>query len=327
MIKRPSKFDTDTDTDLVAADWAVRRGEGLDAAERAEFDRWLGAEPGHWRAFKASDRVWNDLAGMDLRAIESGTAAAPARRSRLPVWAAVAATIIAAVIGVQVLSPQPTRYESGRGEVRAVRLADGSIVTLGADSAISVRFDDTGRHVQLRRGEAMFDIAHNPNYAFDVRAADTRVTVLGTRFTVKAAPEAVRVDVIQGVVRVSKAESPLLAPFIASSPARKITRGERLESRKGEPPQALPTIDPEKAAPWVSGRLVYENASLAEVVADLNRYSATGVELGTKELGDLRVTAALNQDQVGQFLSSLPATLPVRIERTDAGKVLIEPAG
>ncbi|HEX5776694.1 MAG TPA: FecR domain-containing protein [Caulobacteraceae bacterium] len=323
MSKRSSKLDTDTD--LVAAEWAVRRAEGLDPAERAEFDRWLGEDPGAWRAFKESDRLWNDLADMDLRAVE-GRSAVP-RRRRLPAYAAIAAALVAAVIGVQILDQRPVRYESGLGEVRTVRLADGSDVTLGADSAIAVRFDDDGRHVRLRRGEAMFDVRHDPAKPFEVRAADTQVVVLGTRFTVKAAPDAVRVDVIQGVVRVAKTESPLLAPFSRPAPARKITRGERLDSRQGEPLQALPAIDPAEAAPWAQGRLVYENASLAEVVADLNRYSVTPVELGTRQLGELRVTAALNQDQVGQFLSSLPATLPVRIARGDAGEVVIEPAG
>jgi transmembrane sensor len=323
MTNRSSKLDTDTD--MVAADWAVRRAEGLAPSERADFDRWLGEEPGNWRAFKESDRVWSDLAELDLRAIASKDTA-PHRR-RLPAFAAIAATLVAAVIGVQVLSPQPVRYESGRGEVRIVRLADGSQVTLGADSAISVRFDDAGRHVRLRRGEAMFDVRHDPAHPFEVRAADTEVTVLGTQFTVKAAPKSVRVDVIQGVVRVTKTENPLLAPFIETLPPRKITRGERLDSRKGEPLQALPTVDPAEVAPWTHGRLVYENASLAEVVADLNRYSPTPVELGTQELGELRVTAALNQDQMNQFLSSLPATLPVRIDRDSAGKIVIEPAG
>lgn len=315
----------EADTDLVAAEWAVRRAEGLDPAERAEFDRWLGKEPGAWRAFKESDRLWSDLAGMDLRGVEARTAAP--RRRRLPAYAAIAATLVAAVIGVQALDRRPVSYESGLGEVRTVRLADGSNVTLGADSAIAVRFDDDGRHVRLRRGEAMFDVRRDTARPFEVRAADTRVLVLGTRFTVKAAPDAVRVDVIQGVVRVAKTESPLLAPFTRSDPARQITRGERLDSRQGEPLQALPAIDPAEAAAWAQGRLVYENASLAEVVADLNRYSATPVELGTRQLGELRVTAALNQDQVGQFLSSLPATLPVRIARGERGEVVIEPAG
>ncbi|HEX6866026.1 MAG TPA: FecR domain-containing protein, partial [Caulobacteraceae bacterium] len=313
------------DVDLVAADWAVRRAEGLTPEEHAEFDAWLAEAPAHWRAYKDSDRVWGELAGMDLRAQEPQ--ADRSRRRWLAGAGAIAASLVAAVVGYQALSSMPQGvYQSGRGEIRNVRLADGSAVTLGADSAIAVRFDEDGRHVRLRRGEAMFDVTHDPARPFDVRAGDTEVTVLGTRFTVKAAPDAVRVNVIRGVVRVEKKEPALVAALMPPPPAHQITRGERLESRRGEPLQPLPDADPAEAAPWTQGRLVYENASLAEVVADLNRYSPAHIELSGRDLGELRVTAALNQDQVGQFLTSLPVTLPVRVRRDGANRVVIAPA-
>lgn len=314
----------DTDTDLVAADWAVRRAEGLSAEERADFDRWLGEGAGNWRSYKESDRVWNELAGMDLRRLDPATA--PRRRTGRMIGA-IAASLLAAVVGYATVTSFPRDvYESGRGEVRTLRLADGSEVTLGADSEIAVRFDDAGRHVKLRRGEAMFEVRPDPTRPFDVRAADTEVTVLGTTFTVKAAPDAVRVNVIEGVVRVSKPQPPVIAALTGARRERKITRGQRVESRKGESLQPLPDADPAEAAPWAEGRLVYENASLAEVVADLNRYSAARIELGSRDLGELRVTGALSQEQAPQFLANLPATLPVRMERVGVGRVIIQPA-
>lgn len=321
-MTRPSSLDRETD--LTAAEWAVRRSEGLTPEERAEFDRWLAERPAHWRAYNESDRVWDELAGDDLYA----EARVETSRRRLAIGGAVAASLVAALVGYQAITgaPQAT-FESGRGEVRDVRLADGSTVTLGADSAIAVQFERDGRHVQLRHGEAMFDVAHDASRPFDVRAADTKVTVLGTRFTVKAAPDAVRVNVIQGVVRVAKTEPPIVASFVKADPGRQITRGERLESRRGEPLQPLPAADPSAAAPWTEGRLVYEDASLAEVVADLNRYLPTEVELANDALGEMRVTGALDQDQASRFLNSLPGTLPVKIRRTADGRTVVEPAG
>ena len=320
----PSPTSLDRDADLMAAEWAVRRSEGLTLQERAEFDQWLAERPAHWRAYNESDRIWDELAGSDLYA--AAPQAAPPRR-RLIVGGAIAAALAIAFIGYQATSPAPRHsFESGRGEVRNVHLADGSSVILGADSAITVRFDRDGRHVQLKRGEAMFDVAHDVRRPFDVRAADTKVTVLGTRFTVKAAPDAVRVNVIQGVVRVAKTEPLIVAPFSRADSGRRITRGERLESRRGEPLQALPPADPGSAAPWTVGRLVYEDASLAEVIADLNRYLPAEVELANEALGEMRVTGALDQDQASRFLNSLPGTLPVRIHRTAEGRTIIEPA-
>ena len=318
-MSRPSHLDDDLD--VTAADWVVRRAEGLSARERAEFDAWLAEKPAHWRAYSESDKVWSELSAMDLRALEPRRP--PRRRA---VAAGIAASLAAAVLGYSVLNLPRDVYESGKGEVRTVRLADGSRVTLGADSVIAVRMGEDGRQVRLRRGEAMFDVRRDPARPFEVNAADTQVTVLGTRFTVKAAPNAVRVNVIEGVVRVAKAEPAVIAPFTPRPQGRRITRGERLESRQGEPLQALAAADPAQAAPWMEGRLVYENASLAEVVDDLNRYSPLKIRLADDDLGEMRVTAALNHDQVGQFLGSLPDTLPVRVTRAEGGRVLIEPA-
>lgn len=320
-MTRPSSLDREAD--LTAAEWTVRRSEGLTPEERAEFDQWLAERPAHWRAYNDSDRIWDDLAGAEP--YEAAPIRAP--RRRLLVGGMIAAGL-AALVGYQVISAAPRDvFESGRGEVRSIRLADGSSVTLGADSAIAVRFDRAGRHVRLKRGEAMFDVFHDASRPFDVRAADTRVTVLGTRFTVKAAPGAVRVDVIQGVVRVAKTEPAIVAPFVRADSGRKITRGERLESRRGEPLQALPAAAPNAAAPWTQGRLVYDDISLAEVVADLNRYLPTQVELANKALGEMRVTGALDQDQAARFLNSLPGTLPVKVRKTADGRTILEPAG
>lgn len=320
-MTRPSSLDRESD--LAAAEWAVRRSEGLTPAERAEFDQWLAEQPAHWRAYNDSDRIWDDLAGGELY----GEAPRKAPRRRLLVGGMVAAGL-AALVGYQVISSAPRDvFESGRGEVRSIRLADGSSVTLGADSAIAVRFDRAGRHVRLKRGEAMFDVSHDASRPFDVRAADTQVTVLGTRFTVKAAPGAVRVNVIQGVVRVAKTEPAIVAPFVKADSGRKITRGERLESRRGEPLQLLAASDPNAAPPWTQGRLVYDDASLAEVVADLNRYLPTQVELANEALGEMRVTGALDQDQASRFVNSLPGTLPLRIRKTADGRTILEPAG
>lgn len=319
----------DRDLHAEAGEWIQRRREGLNRAEQAAFQAWVDEDPRHARAIDQSQRVWDDLVEIDLRAADAqlGGDGRPHRR-RLPAWAAVAATLVAgAAIGVGLNAPGGQAYATEHGEVRTVRLDDGSRITLGAESKVKVRMTGGGREVELSRGEAVFDVAHDASRPFRVRAGDTQVTVLGTEFVVKAAPDRVRVDVIKGVVRVAKAESPLVAPFIRNQTVgERIVRGERLESPRGDDLRRIASVDPADAAPWTQGRLVYENASLAEVVDDLNRYAPVDVELASAELGDLRVTAALRRDQAGPFLDTLAATLPVRIDRAPDGRMIIRPA-
>lgn len=312
-----------------AGEWTLRRREGLSRAEQAALQTWLDEDTRHGRALDQSERLWDELADADLRGLDAGLGGeARPRRRAVPAWAALAATLaVGAVIGVGAYSPPGQAYATEHGEVRTVRLADGSAITLGAKSKVVVRMTGDGRQVDLREGEAVFDVAPDASRPFRVRAADTQVTVLGTQFVVKAAPDRVRVDVIKGVVRVAKAENPLVAPFIRNEAVgERIVRGERLESPRGDDLKRIASVDPAAAAPWTQGRLVYENASLAEVVDDLNRYGPVDVELASKELGDLRVNAALRRDQAGAFLDTLPATLPVRIERAPDGRTTIRPA-
>ena len=310
--------------DETAADWAVRRREGLSPTEQAELDVWLAESPANRRAFERSDAVWTDWKALDLKALaKPGAVIVPLAPKptraipRLPAWATIAASLaVVAVTAGVLLANAGQVIATERGEVRTVALADGSRVTLGAGSKIAVRFDASGRHVQLRRGEALFDVRHDAARPFDVRAEDTRVTVLGTQFMVKAAPDRVRVDVVEGVVRVNKDDG-LIAQALAAHPAlpQELIRGERIESPKGARLAKVETVDPAKIAAWTKGRLVYADAPLGEVVSDLNRYAGSRIELESRDLDGLRVTAALRQDQVPGFLQSLPSTLPVTLEQ------------
>lgn len=67
----------------------------------------------------------------------------------------------------------PATFSTVKGENRALVLADGSKVTLGADSEIQVRLERSERHVELNRGEAFFIVAKDPKRPFKV--AVTRI--------------------------------------------------------------------------------------------------------------------------------------------------------
>ena len=306
--------------DLTAAEWAVRSREApLVPADQTALDAWLAEHPANAEALEASGAVWGGLESLDLKALDA--AATPARRPAVPAWAAMAASVaLASVVGTAVLTdPLAPAYATGRGEVRVVKLADGSTVTLGAHSKIRVRYDARGRHVSLSDGEALFSVRHDPARPFEVSAYDTRVTVLGTQFTVKrTGGEGVRVAVLQGLVRVDKAPGLLATTTVRQT--ERLAPGERVSSPRGERLAPVTTVDPANIAPWTRGLLVYENASLAELADDVNRYGGVRVKLADADLSSMHVTAAFRPYQVGQFMETLPATLPVAVTRD--GEVL-----
>ncbi|MEJ1962448.1 MAG: FecR domain-containing protein [Gammaproteobacteria bacterium] len=66
------------------------------------------------------------------------------------------------------------------GEQRTLTLADGTRIYLNTDTRVVVRYDEHVRRVELKSGEALFEVAHRPDQPFVVVAGDRTITALGT---------------------------------------------------------------------------------------------------------------------------------------------------
>lgn len=97
---------------------------------------------------------------------------------------------------------------SGDG-VRKVMLADGTIVWLKGNSAITYpgKFSGNERNITLT-GEALFEVAKDPEHPFIVSCGDFKTTVLGTSFNLKATPQNVEVLVLTGKVAITSTRRP-----------------------------------------------------------------------------------------------------------------------
>ncbi|MFZ0501176.1 MAG: FecR domain-containing protein [Steroidobacteraceae bacterium] len=323
-----------TRIDAEAADWLVRHGDSaLTQEERAAFDAWAASDPRRSRTFAAMSRTWRDAA--DLKHLAHLADAGPSGRasqafraitSRLSVprsiaFAAVAVAVLA-VVG-SLLSALLGSHETGVGQTRVLSLADGSTVVLGAKSRVVVRFTDRERLVRLTAGEALFEVRHNPARPFVVDAGDAVIWDVGTRFDVNRAGASVRVAVLEGEVEVRERSAPTahvikVVQFLRAGDGLEAVEGQaevnlvRLGSFTVRP------VEPVAVTAWRDGRLVYENARLADVVADVNRYYAPGVTLDSTS-ADLRVTASFRTNEIPAFLNTLDSALPVKIQRGDGG--------
>jgi transmembrane sensor len=302
----------------------LHSGEASDA-DRDRFDTWLHADPRHERAYAKLQRLWSELGELhQLSDLEPVPAARTPRTRALRVrawpWAAAASVAALAVLAllprVQTQAPSSAvadarfsqDYATGIGEVRALQLPDGSTLTLGAHSRASVRITDTQRRVRLQQGEGYFDVAKDADRPFYVDAQQAAVRVVGTRFEVRVGAQSVRVAVAEGRVAVNDRDHPLVG-------------GERIDVLADGKLTAVEPVADGEIGVWRDGRLVYEDSSLAEVVADLARYRGD-VVLRSPEAGVLRVTAGLRVDQAAQFVEGLPHILPVQVTHENGALVI-----
>jgi len=215
---------------------------------------------------------------------------------------------VALIFGLPHGGQAPVPYATGIAQTRQVDLVDGSHLFIGAKSAVAVRVDDHRREVDLQRGEAFFEVAKDRHRPFIVRAGDTVIRVVGTKFNVSRIGDEVRVNVLEGRVEVRKRP---LVPFVSAAPERVLTRD-----------QTPSAVEP---GAWREGRMVYLEAPLRDVVADANRYSSHPIRLDGDEVGDLRVTVTFRTATVDDLIDNLGRGLPIRVERQPDGSVVIKP--
>lgn len=195
---------------------------------------------------------------------------------------AVAASLMAAVIGPDIATRMQADHVSATGEISTITLADNSTVTLAPESAITVHFDGTTRFVELLDGEAFFDVTPDPQKPFRVGTDNLTVTVLGTGFDVSEGTDASTVGVEHGLVQVENA---------ADVPAvfEKLEAGQ--QARVGRDGSVLRSETPtSQIGAWRKNQLIAQDQPLSEVVDQLRRYFNGTIVITDEVLANQTVT-------------------------------------
>ena len=334
---------SDKDVRAEAVDWFVL----LDGGRASEDDRarhraWLAARSEHRDAY-ASARQTFSVAQMAQAQMAQGMSSAPAPARGLerwaraawafgrPQWALLAAgvAVLAVLLGVRQfgLDLLATHYTTGVGEHRDLTLADGSIVHLNAATSLSVRFTNEAREIDLRQGEALFEVAHDPSHPFRVHAAARTIQDVGTAFDVDRQGTAVEVAVSEGTVVVSApgvvAPNPAARPSDASAT---VSKGYAVTYRADQALGDQRTITPELVGSWRHGVLYYEDVPLAQLAGDLDRQFGTVTRIDDPKLAAMSITISLKLHDRETTVGTLAKLLPIRIRRASANSLVFEAA-
>jgi len=300
----------------------------------ADFEKiWQGVRAAEQPAIPNVEQAWLELeAKLDLpqaqpraRILEmkkSQASAAPERvfawRGRSGMWAAAAILLLAfgAILYKFWLSaPRLQTIATANAEQRTVELPDGSTVTLNSGSTLQYpkEFASAAREVTLF-GEAYFEVVHESQRPFLVNTSNAQIKVLGTKFGVWSRAEETRVVVREGRVALRGVE--------ASSAAVELAANQMSVRRKQETPEPARAVEAGYALGWLEGRIVFEQASLAEVIAELERIYNVHIELGNPALRQNTITGSFNRKPVAAVLASICLTLNLQY-REAGGKFIL----
>lgn len=307
-----------------ALHWLIALEDRPDDPEVATaFEAWLASSEDNVKAWSEARHVWNVLgkaheasAAACLGAIEPAAASAsrprqPRRRGRVGYFAAslfgVATVCVALLFQHDINIWLNADYTTGVAQVREIRLEDGSVAYLGADSAIDVTFDAEARKIRLLAGEAYFEVEPDAGRPFRVDAGGVDTTVLGTAFDVRLMTEGTSVAVNHGRVAVTATaagdglDAPLEAgDWVHVSRAGKVERGKDAADLAGG---------------WRSGMLVVKDRSVAEVVEAIGRYYPGKIVLADSAIASRRITGVYNLNEPVGALTAVAAAHGTRLRR------------
>jgi len=335
-----------------AALWLARRDAGgWSDRQQAALDAWLAGNVAHRVAFLRLEAAWDEAARLKTfaagdvagripargewacspyfapsinseRAVMRDRRAASHKRRRWPAFAGIAASLLvaAAVAGGFVWRDYThvdrAAWKTAMGAREVVHLPDGSTATLGSETDVRMAFSRGERDLELTRGEAFFDVAHDAVRPFVVRANGYRVTAVGTRFDVRRDAGQLRVVVTRGLVRLQSAHDPAKPPAMLPAGSIATVAGDDVAISQVSMDEAR------EALSWRNGFVVFHRTPLAEAVREFNRYNTRQIVIADSSLDGLRVGGNFKLDNSDAFVRLMQAVFPVQAELRDREIVL-----
>ncbi|WP_213981438.1 FecR domain-containing protein [Sphingomonas sp. dw_22] len=316
-------LDSTDDLEEQAARWAARSAHGEMTVERnAELEAWLAADRHRRGAYL---RARAGLHALEEAVIEQHALHAPvndnppapsgwnARKAtrwlpRLAIGGAAIAACMTGlwVVGVPVL---PGSGPAGAPARHEMALADGSVVTLGAGSRVSVAMEAGVRRITLENGEATFHVAKDRARPFIVRSGDVYAQATGTIYTVR------RLGAVGGAVSVAEG-SVLVWARDAQDRAVLLHAGGSLSLDPG-------AREPADAALPRPAHFSFDNMSIASAAARFNQVNRTKIVLGDPALGNTPIVGRFKTDDPEQFARAAAAVTGARVTHRQ-GDIVIE---
>lgn len=288
-------------------------------ATRQAFERWIAASETHLAAWQyvAGVRTTFDQvpAKLALNVLESAEKARVASRTgRRHALKLVLLTGAIGAGGWVAREHAPWQRlvadaATGVGQRSTIRLADGTVVMLNTDSAISSRFAPSQRMLIARRGE--ISITTGADAEFVARDGHKRpflaetpfglLRALGTRFVVRLEEDRARISVQEGAVQMTPAQG---------GNAVVVHAGESwwLSATSAQPAEQSGL----SVNGWEDGLMIADNMRLEDFLAELSRYRVGSLGCDTA-IANLRVSGIYHISDTDQVLRFLTSTQPVAV--------------
>src|SRR5688572_8273111 len=253
------------------------------ADEERLVQQWVAASEQNRSDFDLLEKLWHKSGEQETIQFNTNKAwttvdgrikahKTPVRRMKPYTWTIAVAASLVLVFGMWWIFSNNfnTRTVVADVAVKEVLLEDGSKVYLRKGSSLEYKthFDKDRREVGLT-GQAFFDVAPDPSKPFVISAAQTKVEVVGTSFSVNTLNDKVELIVKTGKVRFGTADN-LQQSILVVAGERALFASNNINKEQNK--------DVNFDA-WQSRQLQFNNTPLPQVLAVLNDYYHVNIQI------------------------------------------------
>ena len=350
---------TASEITAIATGWLIRLEREATPELWEELQHWLDSNPRYRAEFVRQRTAWHRCDKLKMLRPEDGTIdadllfkiefvpdtdceppseeaepAAITDRPGLPRgialsrrgWLVAVAAAGLAILGACYYSFQMgwETYKTAIGGRQQIALNDGSTVDLNTDSEMRVRMSGARRDIKLKRGEALFHVAHDTKRPFIVTAETTVVSAVGTAFSVRIREDN-RVEVLVtdgrvavGTPTIAGTDQPVLtssAPTLSAGDVAAVSRGRLLVKR-------MHTDEIGRKLAWTTGHLSFQGETLREAVGEFNRYNVRRLSIADPSIRDMAVGGVFSSTDPDSFVAALEQSFHViAIRAADGSEV------
>ena len=321
--------------EIEAGEWLARLdGEKASSSDMADFTRWQDADPRHNAAYARLTATWQALDRIQAvrpAAVEPidkdyliEARQVPYRDSsprrptvnNLWMWAAAFAAIAFALTAFwyHYSTGSARTFSTVVGGFQRVVLDDQSVMDLNTNSEVRVDFRPHARRVELVRGEASFEVAHDNSRPFVVATDSMAVRAVGTKFDVLRFGSSTEVTVAEGNVVIGSTRLLEVAQLAPPPELLQVSAGQTATtSDQGLNLRTLSKDGVARKLAWRSQMLVFDRDTLAEVVAQFNRYNERQIAIADPNLTTLRISGYFRPTNLDAFLDVLQSSFGIRV--------------
>jgi len=301
---------------------ARRAGEDWSGEEEAALERWLDESTAHKIAYWRADQAWSRTFRV---AALKGAPQAAASRGFASVLRFMAPRIAASLIVIAGLGaagaylmrgPEYATYRTPLGGRETLRLSDGSMIELNTNTVLRFSRRAGQREVILDKGEAYFQVRHDPAHPFIVLAGGRRITDIGTKFAVRGEPNRLEVSLLEGRVLLS-------APRGIDAPSADLTAGNvAIATASDTSITKRPLAALRDQLSWRDGVLIFHHTTLQAACAEFNRYNSRKLIVAGAQAGALTIDGKFRANDIEAFTETAEDVLHLDIERKDSETIL-----